>query len=170
MDGNLLAMSDEARQWLFYVLVGITLFYVVIRPWLRKKDPLEKKMPSFGLAKQREVERDMSNLLVELSEMARQVTAQLDTRAKKLELLIEEADRRLEELTRSARGEKEPVQNPAAVVEPVVRPGGRADELDSRYDEVYAMADEGLGMAEIASRLRRPSGEIELILALRVKG
>ena len=38
-----------------------------------------------SLASQCAVERDMSHLLVEMSEMARQITAQLDTRAAKFE-------------------------------------------------------------------------------------
>jgi len=38
------------------------------------------------------VERQMQSLLVELSEMSRQISAQLDTRSAKLELLIKEAD------------------------------------------------------------------------------
>ena len=40
----------------------------------------------------------MSNLVVEMSEMARQITAQLDTRAAKLELLIKEADEKIARL------------------------------------------------------------------------
>jgi hypothetical protein len=35
---------------------------------------------------------------------------------------------------------------------------------------VYALADEGRPPREIAARLNRPSGEIELILALRPHG
>ena len=43
----------------------------------------------------------MNNLLVELSEMARQVTAQLDTRTLKLETLLKEADEKIQLLKRS---------------------------------------------------------------------
>ena len=37
----------------------------------------------------------MESLLVELSEMARQISAQLDTRSQKLEILIREADEKI---------------------------------------------------------------------------
>jgi hypothetical protein len=38
---------------------------------------------------------------------------------------------------------------------------------DPRHVEVYTLADQGLALAEIAQRLKRPNGEVELILALR---
>jgi hypothetical protein len=37
----------------------------------------------------------------------------------------------------------------------------------TRYQEIYALADEGLDAAEIASRLSSPVGEVQLILGLR---
>jgi len=40
-------------------------------------------------------------------------------------------------------------------------------QIDPRHAEIYAMADEGRSATDIASRLGRPSGEVELILALR---
>jgi hypothetical protein len=39
--------------------------------------------------------------------------------------------------------------------------------IDSRYAEIYALADQGRSPRDIATHLGRPSGEIELILALR---
>jgi hypothetical protein len=40
---------------------------------------------------------------------------------------------------------------------------------DDRYDEIYALADYGLELAEISQRVGSPVGEIELILGLRGK-
>jgi hypothetical protein len=40
-------------------------------------------------------------------------------------------------------------------------------EADNRYSEIYAMADHGTAVREIAQKLSRPAGEVELILALR---
>ena len=42
----------------------------------------------------------MQNVLVELSNMARQITSQLNTRAAKLELLLQEADQKIAQLQR----------------------------------------------------------------------
>jgi DNA-binding NarL/FixJ family response regulator len=39
--------------------------------------------------------------------------------------------------------------------------------IDPRHALVYALADQGRSCKDIAQELNRPSGEIELILALR---
>ncbi len=93
-----LALSNDKMSWVVYMLGAITVVYIVVRPMMRrKKDPLAT-LPSLGVAQQRHVEREMQNLLVEMSEMARQITAQLDTRAAKLEALLREADQKIEQL------------------------------------------------------------------------
>jgi len=171
-----LAMGNEQMTWVVYALAGITVLYIVLRPWLRRqKDPLAG-LPSIGLAQQRQVERDMQNLLVELSEMARQISAQLDTRAAKLEALIDDADKRIEQLRRLAAparggdvvagsGSGDGRDQPEAAAKPAGEP-----PADERYREVYELADAGMTAAEISRRLNRPQGEIELILALRRPG
>jgi hypothetical protein len=153
------------------------LYVVFIRP-LRKKgrrDPLDK--PSGGvLSQQRAVERDMSNLLVELSEMSRQMTAQLDTRAAKLELLIKEADDRIATLRRAEAGittvPPDEKTEPSEIFSdpPVEAPAVAPAPPDPRHLAVYDLADQGLSIQEIAHELGRPTGEIELILALRTGG
>ena len=139
----------------------LTLLYTVFRPMFRRKDPLEKRVPFGGLAQQRSVERDMSNLLVELSEMARQVSAQLDTRAAKLELLIKEADQKIAALKTAAQDT--PDHYPPLQTVP------HEDPIDPRHAEIYSLADKGHSAYQIARQLNRPSGEVELILALRPK-
>ena len=186
--------DDPAKQWL---AIGAALFliaYFVLRPMARRKqDPLSRMTnpPGGSMAKQRSVEREMSNLLVELSEMARQVTAQLDTRATKLELLMKEADERIEALRqlqsslpagasapappsptpatlRQSAAERDALMQPLDTPPVTPPPSQRAESaVDPRYAEIYALADQGRSPGDIASRLGRPSGEIELILALR---
>src|SRR3954454_11341814 len=102
------APRAPAATWIA-ISVGIMLvvYITFVRPLRKKKDkdPLERSSGFSTLAQQRAVERDMSNLLVELSEMARQMTAQLDTRAAKLELLLKEADERIATLRASDHGQ-----------------------------------------------------------------
>jgi hypothetical protein len=43
------------------------------------------------------------------------------------------------------------------------------EAVDPRHAEVYRLADQGQTPQQIAQRLGRPSGEIELILALRAR-
>jgi hypothetical protein len=180
--------DDPAKQWL---AIGAGLFlivYFVLRPMARRKrDPLNNVGGEGPIAKQRGIERQMSNLLVELSEMARQVTAQLDTRAAKLELLMREADEKIDTLRRLSAGAGPPASTPPAapassplrqsaaereaLLQPLDAPAATSaapvPQIDPRHAEIYALADQGRSPGDIASRLGRPSGEIELILALR---
>jgi hypothetical protein len=169
MDGILLnILDDEHNRWLFVGVGMLVVMYLVVRPLLkgRRSDPLQRT-PRLGLSQQRSVEREMSNLLLELSEMARQVTAQLDTRAAKLDLLMREADERIEML-RDLQNASAPPPGPAEPA-PLSHRGDvpSAPQVDSRHLQVYELADQGRSAHEIAEALRRPSGEVELILALR---
>jgi hypothetical protein len=165
MDGLLLQLPnlDPTTRWLMIIAAVLTILYAVMRPSRRKKDPLDRSNPSPTLASQRQVERDMNNLLVELSEMARQITAQLDTRATRLQLLIAEADQRLERLSACGGSTSTPERPPSNRHADVPAP----PPVDPRHIEVYVLADQGRTAGEIAARLSRPSGEVELILALR---
>lgn len=71
-------------------------------------------------------------------------------------MLIREADEKIAAM-------KSPPSAPPPRAEPA------APELpgDPRHAQVYALADQGRSSNEIAQQLHRPSGEIELILALR---
>ncbi len=151
---------DPFTKWAAVGLAIFTIMYVVIRPWFRKKDPLSKPPAFASLAQQRSVEREMQNVLVELSKMARQITGQLDTRAAKLEALIREADEKIA-VMKSTPSSSSPGLAPL-IDTPETRPPS-----DPRHAQVYALADEGRSSMEIAQQLNRPSGEIELILALR---
>jgi hypothetical protein len=163
---------DSSQMWIFFALVMMALVYVLmLRPMMRrKKDPLERGSGFNSLSQQRSVERQMQNLLVELSEMSRQISAQLDTRSAKLELLIREADEKIAALRRAGDGRFDAPAG-AAPDEALQAEAAPAPEppaaLDPRHAEVYVLADEGRDAGEIATALNRPRGEVELILALR---
>ena len=91
MDCCFAAMTTDSTVLLAVGGAVVIVIYLTIRPKKAKKDPLDKPLGFSSLAQRREVERQMENVLVELSEMARQTTAQIDTRAAKLELLLGEA-------------------------------------------------------------------------------
>jgi len=86
-------------QWAVLAFGIITILYVtVIRPMRKGKsqgDPLERKPTKSSLAQQRAIERDMGNLLVQYEEMIRRMTAQVDIRATKLEMLIQDAEKKI---------------------------------------------------------------------------
>ena len=168
----------------FYAIMGVgvcTLIYMLIRPKLRKnKDPFDKPFKTRSLAQQRSVERQMETLLVELADMSRQMSAQLETRAVKLELLLKEADGKIAELQSLSQRSYDsmPQQIPQArvideslaVPSPVVPLPPIVAEpmmIDPQHAEIYRRIDAGQNIPEIASAMNRPNGEIQLILALR---
>src|SRR5438874_13806728 len=87
--------KDDSTQWVVLAVGVLATLYLIMRgKGKRRRDPMERpSMPS--LSQQRQIERDISSLMVEMLETARQMTAQLDTRAARLELLMKEADAKL---------------------------------------------------------------------------
>jgi hypothetical protein len=168
----------ETSTWIALVIGALATMFIMVRAKTRRnKDPLERSQSSAGLAQQRTVERQMSNLLVELSEMSRGISAGLDTRAAKLEALLEEADRKIAQL--QALAERTSVAGPSSANghtmslttdrDEATMPTSLPGEADPRYERIYSLADEGRSVPEIASAVELPSGEIELILALRTR-
>ena len=179
MDHFLLVLGppSDSTKWAMIGLGAFVLVYlIVLRPMMRgKKDPLASPPRGAlgaggGLGSQRAVEREMQNLLVEYEQMIRNMTAGLDTRAAKLEVLIKEADEKLAALkaanaaagTAPAEGGTSTLaRKDAAPTQPV--PTGP----DPRHVEIYNLTDQGLSARDVARKLGRPNGEVELILALR---
>jgi DNA-binding NarL/FixJ family response regulator len=108
----------------------------------------------------------MQNVLVEMAELARQISAQIDTRSSKLEVLMKEADERIAHLQSLSRGQPTGLTS-NSLPDSTEAQQADASALDPRNVQVYALADQGRTPLEIAQQLNRPSGEIELILALR---
>lgn len=164
---------------LVVLAVGIlATLYLVMRGRAKGKrnDPLDRKPMPFGVSQQRQIERDISNLMVEMLQTAQQMTAQLDTRAMRLEVLMKEADGKLAALkaataARPAVAEAEENQNISKIPQPPAKAPVVAEKPetppDPRHGDVYALADQGRSPVEIAHHLNRPNGEVELILALR---
>ena len=179
--------SSASPSWVLLGVAAMAVVYLLIRP--RKRDPLAKSPARLSIGQQKSLERDMQHVIVELSEFARQMSAQLETRAAKLELLIRDADERVATLNAAVDAAK---SRPAAATLPMltlasandsgeampaivpapaqpVRGMRLADHSVDRWNDVYAHADQGLNAREIARAMNRPQGEIELILALRPK-
>lgn len=97
----------------------------------------------------------------EVQSLVRELIAELDLRADRLERLIAEADRRLERAE-----DREPVA-PRPPAQTSSRTHAARAEPDPMARRVYGLADEGLPIVEIARRLEQPTGKVELILALR---
>lgn len=96
---------------------------------------------------------DSAGVVRDARELTLRLASELDRRAASLEALIARADERLAALERAVRASPDlPPSEPSA---------------DPASRRVYDLADQGLPIVEIARRVDRPTGQVELILALR---
>jgi len=140
-----------------------------------------KASPAGASGEHRALERDIQVLIKELSDLTRRVNAQIaqvDEKSAKLEQLVRAADERANRLRSlqatsngdgngSASGSASAGSSSALLpVQPLAT--SAADEvIDPRHVEIYTLCEQGLSTQQIADRLQRPSGEVELIIALR---
>jgi len=174
-----LSIPRDPVLWGF-VISFIAVAYVFFKARQNtRKDPLSGPPPFSSLSSQRRIENQMTELLVELEKMSRQMNAQLETRAAKLEELIRQADeragmleQRLDDLRREF-GDPILLRQPPSSSQPAIQ--FRQDELpppapipiDPRHAAVYRLADQGRSSSDIAREVNQPANEVELILALR---
>lgn len=134
--------------------------------------------------------QDIDAIQASLQDVARKLSAQLDNKAARLEMLIEQADERLARLNAThtqARGASAPMPTSRRVISsgPPERPAqsdpaeqakmgttsaaprAQAEPTDALRRAIYALADKGRSALDIARELDEHIGKIELILALR---
>ena len=134
-----------------------------------------------GVASQGALKDDMQRLLAELLETTRDIESQLETKFRKLDVLVGEADEKIAELKHMLAAVEKPTGKKPAARKGARTIGKQADaspKADHPADDapvavehegVYRLADEGLDSRQIAVKLDKSIGEIELILALRKK-
>jgi len=109
----------------------------------------------------------IENFESDAEELTQRLSAVLDNKAARLELLIQDANSALERLTRGiAETERLPrMSGPASEPErPTATP--ESHFADPAHREICELADAGSSADEIAARLDRAVGEIELVLNL----
>ncbi len=153
----------EIKDILVWAILLVGIAYILSRSIGRAKGKgrLSKQasqdQAALNLRDRTEIQHNLSRLLVDLQELAREISGQIDTRFCKLDVLIRQADeriRRLEELQQIGGG-GDTETTPAA------------EPLNPEHEMVYKLADAGKGPVEIARELNKHRGEVELILSLR---
>lgn len=114
------------------------------------------------------VRDDLEALMVDINRMARDLGGQLDAKIIRIEKANQEAEERIAQL----QALRESLSDPSASHtsrspgQPVT-PQADAANIDPLTRQVYTLADQGQGPADIAAQLDEHVGKIELILALR---
>ncbi|MEM1329978.1 MAG: hypothetical protein AAGG07_05405 [Planctomycetota bacterium] len=123
----------------------------------------------------------LETVMADCEELAQRMASIMEAKAARLETLIADADERLAKLERSEqRG-----ATPSLAAEPEVRLPRRTHSGDQRPEpptspaapepdqhgdmrqRIYDLADQGLSPVQIAQRTSQPTGQVELVLALR---
>jgi len=188
----LLAQSaPELSPWLLVAAAGavVLILLLLAAPLLRKRGgsdaahpppspPAVRAAPSAS-GEHRALERDIQILIKELSDLTRRVNAQIaqvDDRSARLEQLLRAADERAARLVSTNGDSNGDGADTAPVAQTSLATSTTSmtttstpspDEIDPRHVEVYTLCEQGLSTQQIADRLHRPSGEVELIIALR---
>jgi len=112
-------------------------------------------------------------LAAQLVEAAERAIGEIDRRADELRLLLSKAEERLATIRReTADGggvPRPPEAERAAPVRsgPAALGGERERSLNDRFAVIYGLSDQGLGVDEIAARVKMTRGEVALIMGLR---
>ena len=187
----LLAQSGtELSPWLLVAAAGAVVLIILLlaSPLLRgRRSDAAASQSSAALTpiktaaasgEHRPLERDIQILIKELADLTRRVNAQIaqvDERSARLEQLLRAADERAARLV-STNGDSngDGLSTPVVPTTTTMTTGtsittttSSPDEIDPRHVEIYTLCEQGLSTQQIADRLHRPSGEVELIIALR---
>jgi hypothetical protein len=142
--------------------LAIIACYLLLRRRPRPARPQEsdsiQREPPAASPKAR-LRRDLDELVVELQETSRRISAEIDMRFSKLDAVIQDADRRIAVLNRLTRQGADPSAD--------VKHDAASGAADVRHAVVYELADAGASPLEIARELGKTPGEVELILNLR---
>lgn len=206
LDPGIFPRESKSLLGPMLLVFGVLLLTIVMLRHLRRKSltrpvpqPVEDRIASIherAVSTIGPVERTMSDA----EELARRLSATMENKAARLELLIEESDRKLEELNRAiaqvsratpasaeragrpprsidpsvldrARVEQDRAERNGHQSTPAARPAeSAASPADPVHRRVWALADDGMPTLEIARSLNQPLGQVELILNLRKSG
>lgn len=109
------------------------------------------------------VDPEQARLLADMKELTDRLAGELEARSARLEKLLAEADRRVRDL--EAARDAGPREAAPVVVMPAAR--SRVEPMHAR---VHELADQGLTPIQIAESTGVPTGQVELVLALRRAG
>jgi hypothetical protein len=188
----ILALAAVQGEHLLF-FAGVTMITISLLHRYRKR---HRKTAQQRLTPQEQIERgrqlrglqgDLERLMVEVEQLAKRFSSQLEAKSIALEHLLDQAERRiatLERLTQKplpAAPPQETSDHSLGLVgqvgpegprppEPTQDAPGAREQVDALARRIYAMSDAGLGPRDIARQLDEQVGKVELILALRQAG
>ena len=160
-------MLLETNGTILLVVVVLALAIVIIVPRMLRRKRKTPERPFERISTDSSAKNTMEGLIVQLHDVGRELKAQLDTKMKTLDILIQEADKKIQSL-RAVLG-KETAEAAAPHAAAVTQPPPPAENLSKEQLQVYQLSDAGERIVNIARRTGLQPGEIKLILELRKK-
>jgi len=172
----------KAQQYVMLALgfAGLAVLWLTTRRKARSITRADRKrLGGHGESGVQSAIRDVATAMKDLDSLSEQVHSQLDAKIAKLEALIRVADDRIDRLGRTSRSAG---GQPTVDVLADDADRGATNEaqngdrssmamgdslVPSAHEAIYALADAGTPVLQIARQMNRPRGEIELILSLR---
>lgn len=180
---------QQFASWVLLAFGVAILIWVLLRLQWRRQRRAPEESPVYEMRETIADRQAEGQRAAEVAEIVRDLAARLETRAARLEALLDQADERIERLeARLAAGnaaEQMAAPKPAEPSAPPAPANGSVDPWDEAagdpspqrsatppasdplHEEVYELADDGRSPLDIARRLDQQVGTIELILALR---
>ncbi|QDU70298.1 hypothetical protein [Mucisphaera calidilacus] len=138
----------------------------------KRRSPQKPARDQLEELKQRKaVKDDLTRVMIEVEELTRRFSSQIDAKTIKLERMIQEAEVRIDQLRQLQQ--QQPTQTPDQPLSPGNQTPDPAETtsptppMTDLRNAVHQLADDGLDPIAIAEKLDEHVGKIELILALR---
>lgn len=179
--------AQQTASWVLLAFGVAILIWVMLRLQWRRQRRAPEESPVYEMRETIADRQAEGQRAAEVAEIVRDLAARLETRAARLEALLDQADERIERLEdRLAAGTA--ASHLPAPAQPASQPpttNGATDPWDDQapdtpaerhptpaardplHQDVYDLADDGHTPLNIARRLDQQVGTIELILALR---
>lgn len=150
------------------VIIGLTVIvFLSLRLKKRNRNLAQLSSRPRAATGQQVMRESLERMAVDLEEVARSISAMLDTRMRALDRLIGDADERIARLEKAGGGPP-PAGAGGEAAEPAgPAPASRAQEQLAHHAHIYGLADQGLSVQEIAEQTGYQRGEVELVLSLR---
>jgi hypothetical protein len=178
-----------AKVLLWVGAVAILAVFLMTRIWrsvARSKahEKLSVQDRVKGQFKDRDVYyNQMSELMAALADLSRQINGQIDTRLAKLEILLRQADEKIDALNQQKKQgtdkkQPSPLRQPGKDIKDIAAQFHQSaspekqtngENLSPQARQILEMFNQGISKIDIAQKLDRPVGEIELILSLAGK-
>lgn len=158
------ASAVDSNQW---ILLGVGVFVLLgLLVWQRNQRLRQSGDNSDSRHREwNKTQREITEIMSHLEQLSLQIHQKIDQRLARLDALVRQADERIDQLNRLERSRQGITPLDIELASETPQSSEAADE--NPHQPIYRLADAGYTPIQIAKKLSRHTGEVELILSLR---